>query len=55
VIAHRLSSVAHADRILVLERGAIVQAGTHRELLDQEGPYRRLWRIQEEDLDEVRT
>jgi len=55
VIAHRLSSVAHADRILLLERGAIVQAGTHRELLGQEGPYRRLWRMQEEELDEVRT
>ena len=54
VIAHRLSSVAHADRILVLERGTIVQAGTHRELLEQEGPYRRLWRLQEEELDEVR-
>ncbi len=54
VIAHRLSSVAHADRILVLERGAVVQAGTHRELLEQEGPYRRLWRLQEEELDEVR-
>jgi ATP-binding cassette subfamily B protein len=54
VIAHRLSSVAHADRILVLERGAIVQAGTHRELLEREGPYRRLWRLQEEELDEVR-
>jgi ATP-binding cassette subfamily B protein len=55
VIAHRLSSVAHADRILVLEQGAVVQAGTHRELLAQEGPYRRLWRLQEETLSEVRT
>jgi ATP-binding cassette subfamily B protein len=55
VIAHRLSSVAHADRILVLEKGAIVQAGAHRELLEQDGPYRRLWRIQEEELDEVQA
>jgi ATP-binding cassette subfamily B protein len=46
LIAHRLSSTQHADRIVVLERGAVVQAGTHEELLREEGPYRRLWRIQ---------
>jgi len=55
VVAHRLSSVAHADRILVLEKGTVVQMGTHRELLSQEGPYRRLWSIQEEELDEVQA
>jgi ATP-binding cassette subfamily B protein len=48
LIAHRLSSVRHADRILVLERGALVQMGSHDQLLEQEGPYRRLWRIQQE-------
>jgi len=46
VIAHRLSSVRHADRILVLEHGQIVQSGTHDELARTPGPYRRLWDIQ---------
>jgi ATP-binding cassette subfamily B protein len=55
VIAHRLSSVVHADRIFVLEHGRLVQAGSHRELIGKDGPYRRLWRIQgalEDELDE---
>ncbi len=46
VIAHRLSTLTHADRILVLDRGRIVQTGTHRELTSKEGIYRRLWDIQ---------
>jgi len=46
VIAHRLSTLVHADRILVLDRGQIVQTGTHAELAAQEGLYRRLWDIQ---------
>ena len=46
VIAHRLSTLAHADRIIVLDRGRIVQAGTHSELSSQKGLYRRLWEIQ---------
>ena len=46
VIAHRLSTVTHAERILVLDRGRIVQSGTHDELVQQAGPYRELWRIQ---------
>jgi ATP-binding cassette subfamily B protein len=53
VIAHRLSTLAQADRILVLERGRVVQSGTHASLLREEGLYQRLWRIQsslEEDL-----
>ena len=48
LIAHRISSVQHADRILVLDQGAVVQAGTHGALLREDGPYRRLWRIQQE-------
>ena len=46
VIAHRLSTVRHADRILVFERGRIVQEGLHAELLESEGPYRRLHALQ---------
>jgi ATP-binding cassette subfamily B protein len=48
VIAHRLASVRHADRILVLERGRCVQLGDHHTLAGTEGPYRRLWEIQGE-------
>lgn len=50
VIAHRLSTVREADRILVLERGRIVDQGTHDELLGREGPYRRLFERQLEPV-----
>ncbi len=42
IIAHRLSTVANADRVLVLDGGAIIQSGTHASLMSQEGLYRRL-------------
>ena len=46
LIAHRLSTVMHADRIYVLERGRIVESGRHDELLDLKGLYYAMWRQQ---------
>jgi ATP-binding cassette subfamily B protein len=46
LIAHRLSTVMHADRIHVLERGQIVESGRHADLLEQKGLYYAMWRQQ---------
>jgi subfamily B ATP-binding cassette protein MsbA len=46
IIAHRLSTVEHADRILVLEQGRIVESGNHAELLAAGGLYADLYRLQ---------
>jgi subfamily B ATP-binding cassette protein MsbA len=45
-IAHRLSTVKNADRIYAMADGAVTEAGTHSELLDNEGQYEELYAIQ---------
>jgi len=46
VIAHRLSTVRHADRIVVLDQGAIAEDGAHETLIQQDGIYAKLWAVQ---------
>ncbi len=53
VIAHRLTTLMNADKILVLEKGRVVQTGTHESLVEEEGLYRRLWQIQTDIEDEI--
>lgn len=54
VIAHRLSTIRKADKIVVMDRGTIAETGTHAELLEHDGKYRRLYELQfagdEEDV-----
>jgi subfamily B ATP-binding cassette protein MsbA len=46
IIAHRLSTIMNANRIIVLEKGMIVQEGTHNTLIETDGPYRKLYELQ---------
>ena len=50
IIAHRLSTVRHADRILVLDNGRIIEQGSHQELIDQKGKYYTLYQEQFEEF-----
>jgi len=45
-IAHRLSTIVHLDRLIVMDDGKIIEDGTHKELLEQDGLYARLWSMQ---------
>ena len=49
IIAHRISSLKHADEILVLEEGKVVERGTHEQLIENTGPYKRIYDIQYKD------
>jgi ATP-binding cassette subfamily B protein len=53
LIAHRLSTIRHADRIYVLEKGKIIESGTHQSLLDAQGLYAALWRGQSSEAEMV--
>ncbi len=53
IIAHRISSLKHADEILVLEEGEIKERGTHDQLIKQHGAYRRIYDIQYQDRDSI--
>lgn len=46
MVAHRLSTIQHADCIMVMHKGSICERGTHRELLEQDGIYRKLYELQ---------
>ena len=53
IIAHRISSLKHADEILVLSNGNIIERGTHDRLLEENGTYRRIYDIQYQDRDAI--
>jgi len=48
-IAHRLSTVVDADEILVIEKGRVVERGSHANLLAAHGVYSRMWRLQQDE------
>ena len=58
IISHRITTLSQADLILVLEKGRLTQQGTHQELCEQEGLYKRIYNIQsvlEEELTQAKA
>lgn len=49
IVAHRLSTIIHADEILVLQNGEIIERGRHEELIGMAGVYSRMWQAQLEN------
>lgn len=49
IVAHRLSTITHADRIILIENGKIVESGTHEELMEKQGSYHKLFQVQQLD------
>ncbi|MBE3570075.1 MAG: ABC transporter ATP-binding protein [Bacillales bacterium] len=49
IVAHRLSTITHADRIILIENGKIVESGTHEELMEKQGSYYKLFQVQQLD------
>ena len=53
MVAHRLSTIQHADNIIVMHKGEICERGTHQELLTQNGIYKKLYEIQLQNAKEI--
>jgi ATP-binding cassette subfamily B protein len=53
VVAHRLSTVRDADKVLVIDDGEVVERGTHDDLLERDGLYANLWRVQAGEIDDL--
>ncbi|MHB1099901.1 MAG: ABCB family ABC transporter ATP-binding protein/permease [Burkholderiales bacterium] len=53
VIAHRLSTIVDADRILVMDKGRIIEQGTHRMLLEKGGTYANMWMLQQQEEEKI--
>jgi ATP-binding cassette subfamily B protein len=51
IIAHRLSTVIHAQQILVMDGGKIIEKGTHESLLALQGRYAEMWRVQQSQIE----